>query len=68
MNMRSSFVTCYEKRDHLGYFMKIEFLAGSICTESNGASFMKNIFITSGVMTIFMQLGRYIRFMENAHF
>ena len=38
------FVTCYEKRDHLGYFIKIEFLAwidSSMCAESNGAIFMK---------------------------
>ena len=37
-------VTCSEKRDHSGYFIKIEFLAwidSSMCAESNGASFMK---------------------------
>ena len=40
------YVTCYEKRDHSGYFIKIEFLAwidSSMCAESNGAGFMKNI-------------------------
>ena len=39
-------VTCSEKRDHSGYFIKIEFLAwidSSVCAESNGACFMKNI-------------------------
>ena len=38
------FVTCSEKRDHSGYFIKIEFLAwidSFVCAESNGASFMK---------------------------
>ena len=38
-----SFVTCYEKRDHLGYYIKVEVLAwinicSSLCAESNGAS------------------------------
>ena len=45
-------MTCSEKRDHSGYFIKIEFLAwndSSVCAKSNGASL-----ITSGVMTIFM--------------
>ena len=49
------YVTCSEKRDHSGYFIKIEFLAwidSFMCAESNGASFMKKISITSGVMTI----------------
>ena len=59
-------MTCSEKRDHLGYFIKIEFLAwidSSVCTESNGVSFIKNlILITSGVMTGFIHAGRYIRF------
>ena len=32
-------VTCSEERDHLGYFIKIEF----VCAESNDANFMKNI-------------------------
>ena len=40
------YVTCTEKRDHSGYFIKIEFLArndSSVCAraESNGASFVK---------------------------
>ena len=55
-------MTCYEKRDHSGYFIKIKFLAwidSSVCTESNGASFMDKYLITSGVMTIFIQTGRY---------
>ena len=38
-------VICYEKTDHLGYFIKIEFCAwiddSSMCAESNGASFTK---------------------------
>ena len=37
-------MTCSEKRDHSGYFIKIEFLAwidSFVCAESNGASFMK---------------------------
>ena len=41
---QSIFVTCYEKRDHSGYFIKIEFLAwidSSMFAESNGADFMK---------------------------
>ena len=29
------YVTCYEKRDHLGFFMKIEFLDSSVCVEHN---------------------------------
>ena len=41
-------MTCSEKRDHLGYFIKIEieFLAwidSSVCTESNSANVVKNI-------------------------
>ena len=39
-------MTCSEKRDHSGYFLKIEFLAwidSSVCTESNGASFIKKL-------------------------
>ena len=38
------YVTGYEKRDHWGFFIKIEFLAwidSSMCAEYNGASFMK---------------------------
>ena len=49
-------MTCFEKRDHSGYFIKIEFLAwsdSSMCAESIGASFMKKILITSRVMTIY---------------
>ena len=37
-------VTGYEKRDHLGFFMKIEFLVwikSSVCAEYNGTSVMK---------------------------
>ena len=37
-------VTGYEKRDHLGFFIKIEFLAcidSSVCVEHNGESFKK---------------------------
>ena len=37
-------VTCYEKIDHLQFFIKNEFLAwidSPMCAESNGASFMK---------------------------
>ena len=40
----SIIVTCSEKRDQSGYFIKIEFLAwidSFMCTESNSASFMK---------------------------
>ena len=40
-------MTCSEKRDHSGYFIKIEFLAwndSSVCAESNGASLMKKLF------------------------
>ena len=39
-------------------------------SESNGASFMKNlmILITSQVMIIFMHLDRHIHFSENVHF
>ena len=66
------YVICSEKRDHSRYFIKIEFLAwidSFMCAESNGASFMKKIPITSGIMTIkfFIHAGRYIRFSENAH-
>ena len=52
-------------------FIKIEFWHGliALCAESNGASFMKKILITRRVMTIiFMQSGKYNRFLENAHF
>ena len=38
-------MTCYEKRDHSGYFIEIEFLAwidSSMCAESNGATFQVN--------------------------
>ena len=64
--MSNIYVTCSEKRDHSGYFIKIEFLAwidSFMCTESNGASLMK-ILITSGVITIFIHAGpgRYIHF------
>ena len=37
-------VTCSEKRDHSGYYIKIEFLAwidSFMCAESNGTSFMR---------------------------
>ena len=33
--------TCYEKRDHWGFSIKIEFLAWIMCAEYNSASFMK---------------------------
>ena len=36
----------HEERDRLEFFMKIELLVwieGPVCTEYNGASFMKNI-------------------------
>ena len=42
--VQTKFVTCSEKRDHSGYFIKIEFLAwidSFMCAESNGTSFMK---------------------------
>ena len=63
-------MTCSEKRDHSGYFLKIEFLAwidSSVCTESNGENFIKKILTTSGVMTSFIHTGRYIRYSENVH-
>ena len=66
-----NYVTGYEKRDHLGFFMKTEFLVwieSSVCAEYNGASSMKKILITSGVMTIFKHLGTQIRFLENRYF
>ena len=50
-------VTCYKKRGHSGFFIKVEFLVwigSSVCVENNGASFKKKILITSQVMTIFM--------------
>ena len=54
--MTFSFVTGYEKKDHLGFFIKIEFLAcidSSVRVEHNGEGFKKKIWITSQVMTIF---------------
>ena len=39
-----AFVTRYEKRDHLGYFIDSLFLVWIVCAisvESNGASFVK---------------------------
>ena len=35
------FVTCYEKRGHSGFFIKVEFLVwigSSVCVENNGAN------------------------------
>ena len=40
------YVTCYEKRDHLGFFIRTDLLAcfnSSVSAEHNGASFMKNV-------------------------
>ena len=48
----NNYVTCYEKRDHSGYFIKIEVLAwtdSSMSAESNGTSFIKEILITSAL-------------------
>ena len=42
IELSSTYVTGYEKRDHWGFFKKIEFLVwidSPMCAESNGASF-----------------------------
>ena len=57
-----AYVTGYEKMDQ--FFKKIEFLAwidSSMCAESSGASFMKNIH-HKWSYDHFMHLGRYIHF------
>ena len=74
---KDTIVTSSEKGDHLGYFIKIEFLAwidSFMCAESmQWCKFHEKISIdiTSGhgVMTIFIHAGRYniIHFSENAH-
>ena len=60
-----------EKRDHLGFFMKTEFLAwmdGFMYTKYNGESFTKKILITRQVTIIFMLSGSLLQFLENRQF
>ena len=58
--MRKGTIGDFSKK--LNFWQRL--IAIPMCAEYNGASFM----ITSGVMTIFMHTGRYIRFSENVHF